>query len=597
MFVQVSPDTITMAGDSVGISNLPGNVTRALAEDVSYRTREVTNLASMFLRHGRKRKLTTNDMNLALKWSDVDQVLGQGGCQEVSVSQLYTTVPELDLFVDTDRDVDVVLSAVGDIKPAVEQETRLSMSASWLHVEGSGESNSLSGPMLAYYNAVVSCTLGDSEHLCAKMMRDVSNNGKISPLLTNLITFIRHIMKRFQSKTMLQTRMLRLISAIFSNPHLNLSPKPYLSHLVTALLETVLCNNLVSVGQVTLASSVLSLALARWATPVNQLKVQTINHLRDTVTLVSNDRNHVQGLKQYGALTCLSLLGPSLLCDSLHPWPPQLWSHMDTISRTRTEVASLQWAAIRTAGARIINHWIVNSEHAQNSNPNWTFYQDLYKYFGESLVPHLKLISKCFDSKAAKKACKIPEIPGRIRLRKRGIISSNKVKPDPRKVGDTGNRPEAKSVLTASQNFEFLADMGVPSDIFDEPVSCIDFSESLTGTRQENVSQHQQVPTFNAISNIKHQNPSRYVREVFPEAGPVRRLRSLVIQLPLMSSVNTPVRSRRETGAVGDVSKYNCVPWRHLVTGGRVGNKLRRADSNKIDKLCSYVDIFASSGM
>ena len=100
MFVQVSPDTITLAGESIGLSNIPGNVTRALAEDVSYRTREVTNLASLFLRHGRKRKLTTEDMNLALKWSDVDQVLGQGGCQEVSVSQLYTNIPFIISSID-----------------------------------------------------------------------------------------------------------------------------------------------------------------------------------------------------------------------------------------------------------------------------------------------------------------------------------------------------------------------------------------------------------------------------------------------------------------------------------------------------------------
>ena len=83
--------------------------------------------------------------------------------------------------------------------------------------------------MLKYYNAVVSCALGDSDQLFSAAMKDVSSNGKISPLLTYLITFIRHIIKRFPTKTLLQTRMLRLISAIFSNPKLNLSPKPYLS--------------------------------------------------------------------------------------------------------------------------------------------------------------------------------------------------------------------------------------------------------------------------------------------------------------------------------------------------------------------------------
>ena len=82
----------------------------------------------------------------------------------------------------------------------------------------------------------------------------------------------------------------------------------------------------------TFASTILSLALSRWATPVNQLKCQTLNHLRDVV----NNPN-AQGLKQYGALTCLTLLGPKLLCDSLYPWPGQLWSQLDAVTKAQTE--------------------------------------------------------------------------------------------------------------------------------------------------------------------------------------------------------------------------------------------------------------------
>ena len=37
LIFQVSPETIVAAGDSIGVANIPGNVTRALAEDVSYR--------------------------------------------------------------------------------------------------------------------------------------------------------------------------------------------------------------------------------------------------------------------------------------------------------------------------------------------------------------------------------------------------------------------------------------------------------------------------------------------------------------------------------------------------------------------------------
>ena len=90
----------------------------------------MASLAALFLRHGRKRKLSVDDMNRALKWSDVGQVcsywlisfdlsllvigqvLGQGhGEETVSVSSLYHHIPQpsdTDLYIDTDRDVDLV---------------------------------------------------------------------------------------------------------------------------------------------------------------------------------------------------------------------------------------------------------------------------------------------------------------------------------------------------------------------------------------------------------------------------------------------------------------------------------------------------------
>ena len=77
-FVQLGPDSIALAGESIGLTSLQGTVTRALAEDVTYRTREVASLAALFLKHARKRKLTVEDMNYAMKWSDVEPVVGQG---------------------------------------------------------------------------------------------------------------------------------------------------------------------------------------------------------------------------------------------------------------------------------------------------------------------------------------------------------------------------------------------------------------------------------------------------------------------------------------------------------------------------------------
>ena len=459
MFVQLCPESITMAGDSIGIPNIPGNVTRALAEDISYRTRELASLASLFLRHGRKRRLCVSDMNLALKWSDGEEVVGQSGPEVASVGHMYRHVPELDLFIETDKDTDLVSASVEEEeeKPVLEQETRLSISASWLHVEGSGELSGgigLSGHMLQYYNAVINATMSDNELVCSAMMKDVATNSKISPILTYIITFIRHVMKRMHSKQKLQTRMLMLVSAIFSNPHLNLTPKPYLSHLVTALLEKVLCKDLNSLQHITLASSILSLALSRWATAVNQLRCQTLKHLRDVVTSPVD-----RGLAQYGAVSCLTLLGHSMLSDSLHPWSPQIWSHLDTIqSSPLTTISCLQSGALMQAGAALINHWQLQTSPG---DPDWKLYEMLYKYFGDSLVPHIKH-KKNFDYKL--KRLKHSEPPSKLRLRKVRIIERSKSK-----QGSRNNDDDDDSRLSASQNFDIFADLGVPSDIFDEP--------------------------------------------------------------------------------------------------------------------------------
>ena len=46
-YVQMSPDTVSMLAESVGISGIGGGVSRALAEDVSYRCRELANVSNV----------------------------------------------------------------------------------------------------------------------------------------------------------------------------------------------------------------------------------------------------------------------------------------------------------------------------------------------------------------------------------------------------------------------------------------------------------------------------------------------------------------------------------------------------------------------
>ena len=284
-YVQLAPESVSVAGESIGLSNVPAPVCRALAEDASYRVREVASLAALLLRHGRKRKLGVADMNRALKWCGVSPVLGQGCGTEVAASQCFQHLPEGDIFVDREVEVQLVEEALGTGSASLNEEQKLEVNASWLAVEGAvtpgTEGSGLSPALIQYYTSLVSCLLGDSELLCSTILKDVRTNPKLAPLIPYLVTFIRQGLKRFPNKPQLNTRILRLLSSLFYNPYLNLSPKPHLSHLVTALLTTIL-GGAATMDLVPLCASILSLALDRWATTVNQLQVQK---MRPIVTL------------------------------------------------------------------------------------------------------------------------------------------------------------------------------------------------------------------------------------------------------------------------------------------------------------------------
>ena len=135
-------------------------------------------------------------------------------------------------------------------------------------------------------------------------------------------------------------------------------------------------------------------------------------------------------------------------------------------------------------------------------------------------------------------------------------------------------------------DFEFLADMGVPSDIFDEPVTGMDFTDSLSENRPQ-YSQQSSVTSNNPLPRVM----SRAVKEMFPESSPVRRPRGHTVRLPGLPATS---RSRRMTVTAADTARPHLVTWRHLVSGGRLGTKCRRAEGNRIDKVFSYVDIIAS---
>ncbi|NXU92724.1 TAF6L factor, partial [Xiphorhynchus elegans] len=154
--------------ESAGIE-LSDDVAALLAEDVCYRLREATQNSSQFLKHTRRRRLTVEDFNRALRWSNVEAVCGFGSQDSLP----FRAIKEGDLFFQEDREVNLVELALATNIPKGCAETAVRVHVSYLDGKGNLEPqgtvpsavSSLSEDLLKYYQHVTRAVLGDDPQL------------------------------------------------------------------------------------------------------------------------------------------------------------------------------------------------------------------------------------------------------------------------------------------------------------------------------------------------------------------------------------------------------------------------------------------------
>jgi len=614
-FVQIPPENIVMAAESIGISSLNPNISRSLAEDATYRCREIASVCSQLLRHSKRRRLNGEDVNRALKWADVEPVYGYSGGPEVTPAQMFQHLPEVDLFVERSNDLelaDIISQPVHDI------EENISVTGEWLSVEGVPPSedggpislpqSSFTPALIQYYTALTTHLLGDSEQLCSVMLRDIRTNPKISPLLPFLVTFNRNSMQRHSLKPEIIVRLLRLMSSVFSNQYLNLAPKPYLSHLVTALLSSLIFerkdrvpDKLPSLEHVPLAASILRQALDRWATPINQLRSQTLRALREYISPAR--QGTVSYHSQYGALSAMVALGAPVLEECLLPhlqhYLVSLSSQMEISTKgPNLQVLNLVWGTVREAGLSILNHLkdedvpvTKNSGDSEDQSdlaidPKCV-YQILYDHYGDSLVMDLKKL--CHHTPISKSK----EQPGKMRLR-RIVGGKTRFRSGSHHSKQGGNMISApgstvgkiqSGIFTSNQNtFDYLADMGVPSDIF-EPSDILDKPEQKYRDSDMDYS------SGLAQGRSGSLHFSAKISQVFPDCRLSRpRVPWIRVDLGPCRQWN-PERLRQGKPTRNPPSHKESVPWRQHAVGGRIGTAYRRKHKPYITKVPSYLNM------
>uniref|UniRef100_A0A3Q3MVV1 TAF6-like RNA polymerase II, p300/CBP-associated factor (PCAF)-associated factor n=1 Tax=Labrus bergylta TaxID=56723 RepID=A0A3Q3MVV1_9LABR len=214
-FAEVSRDSVKLMAESAGLE-LGDDVAALLAEDVCYRLREAAQSSSQFMRHAKRRKLTVEDFNRALRWSNVEAVCGYGAQDALP----FRSVKEGELFFVEDRDINLVELALATNIPKGCAETMVRVNVSYLDGKGNLEPQgtvpsavqTLSDDLLKYYQQITRAILGDDAHLMK-------------------VKSVSHDLEQLN-------RLLHMVKSLVQNPYLYLGS--YVRSLVSSVMYCIL---------------------------------------------------------------------------------------------------------------------------------------------------------------------------------------------------------------------------------------------------------------------------------------------------------------------------------------------------------------------
>ncbi|KAK3093072.1 hypothetical protein FSP39_010728 [Pinctada imbricata] len=360
----ITKETIRLIAEAAGHTDITDEAAAVLGEDVSYRLRESTHYSTLYMKHAKRKKLTTEDFNKALKQSDVQPIHGYNFPEPLTFRP--TNPPDI-YFLD-EAEVSLSSLALNEYVPQNPGET--SIKSHWLAVEGVSKSTSSSQPPLPqqamgtakpyrrdlngvlhkpeyatrvksvkqeiteplqkYYDIITNVTLGSDTEALKMGMRDLSTNAQIVPLVPHLVTFICTEVRASSYDVSQMTKVLHMVKALVSNPYLYLEPHSCLSQLVQGVTYCLLEPLAASINPRNdhwvlrdYAAFLLAQILNIWSSPINHIMMNTVRSMKEVLY------DHTKPFCcHYGAVMGLLNLGSKTLEDILITHLPHYWPHL-----------------------------------------------------------------------------------------------------------------------------------------------------------------------------------------------------------------------------------------------------------------------------
>ncbi len=353
-------DTIKDVAESLGLNNIPEEVSKALAMDVEYRMHEILEQALKFMRHSKRKTLRTDDIGKALRVLNIEPMYGYETAQPLNFKEAMIGPGQTLYFVD-DGEVDFE-KLINQPLPKVPRE--VTFTAHWLAIEGvqpripqnpspseikqlpttvrgSQVSNSitaatalsndievkplvkhvLSKELQLYFDRVVSALTSpnpNDEHLKQAAVTSLKQDTGLHQLVPYLIQFVSEkITHNLKTTDMLMT-ILSVINALLSNKTIFI--EPYIHSLIPCVLTLLLAKKMgspardgqtMSITQYDIrdfASLILRVICDEYGASYQTLKPRVTRTLLKAFLDTSNPTGTL-----YGSVLGLKALGPEII--------------------------------------------------------------------------------------------------------------------------------------------------------------------------------------------------------------------------------------------------------------------------------------------